>query len=81
VFRNKKEIDYANHAFTAAIVLIAPHNIETAKLEVIGEISSKLINDPSFLLKIKKSKRSILIETIEETLYNFYQQHNQTYKQ
>jgi mannitol operon transcriptional antiterminator len=76
VFRNKNEILYAGNYFIASIVLIAPVDIEQEKLEIIGEISSKMIDDPSFLHKIKKAKGAILSQVIEDALGEFFYKYN-----
>lgn len=72
VFRNNKKIIYGKYIFQSAIFMLAPTDVEKEKLEVIGEISAKLVNNPSFLHKIKKANETVLKEYIEKIITDFF---------
>jgi mannitol operon transcriptional antiterminator len=78
VYRNQHPIEYEGQTITAALVMLAPKDIESERLEVIGAISARLIQDPTFLMRIRKANEHIVKEHIESIVTAFYQEQSKT---
>ena len=53
IFRNNNDITHKEDVFNTALVLLAPTAVSKEKLEVIGEISSRVVSEETFLDDIK----------------------------
>lgn len=72
IFRNIKDITHDNKVFNTALVLLAPKEVSKEKLEVIGEISSRVVSEESFLQDIKYDFKEDLSNKIEEFMNQFF---------
>ncbi|MBU1020261.1 MAG: transcription antiterminator [Firmicutes bacterium] len=71
VFRNKSELSYREYQFDTALVLVAPKDVSKEKLEIIGEISSRVVSEENFLNDLKYSHEEDLYRKVEGFLNQF----------
>jgi mannitol operon transcriptional antiterminator len=78
VYRNAQPVEYEGQTVNAALVMLAPKDIETERLDVIGAISARLIQDPTFLMRIRQANEHIVKEHIESIVTAFYQEQSKS---
>lgn len=71
IFRNKNRLSYRDYQFDTALVLIAPKDVSKEKLEIIGEISSRVVSEENFLNDLKYSHEEDLYKKVEGFLNQF----------
>jgi len=72
IFRNKKDVSSNNDLFNTALVMLAPLEVSKEKLEVIGEISSRVVSEANFLNDIKYEDFDDLYMKIEGFLNQLF---------
>lgn len=76
IFRNKFNIQCGENLFNTALVLLAPKNVSKEKLEVIGEISSRVVSEEDFLKDLRYDTEEELYTKIEGYLSQFFHRKN-----
>ncbi len=72
IFRNKQVITNKDGSFKTAIVLLAPTDVPKEKLEVIGEVSSRLVSEENLLQDITYEYEESLRQKFEEYMNQFF---------
>lgn len=73
IFRNKNMIEDNNHKFDTALVLVAPLEVEKVKLEILGEISARVVSEERFLHDLRYVSEEELFSIIQKFLFKFYE--------
>jgi mannitol operon transcriptional antiterminator len=73
VYRNKFDIKHKDGIFNTALVLIAPKEVSKEKLEVISEISSRVVSEENFLSDLKYNDFDDLYIKIEGFLAQLFE--------
>lgn len=72
IYRNKTIIKDGSNRYDTALVLVAPKNIEKFKLEILGEISAKVVSEDNFLRDLRHDTEAQLYKKIQQFLKQFY---------
>jgi mannitol operon transcriptional antiterminator len=74
VFRTKNYIQVDEDEIDTVLVLLAPKEVSKEKLEIIGEISSSIVTQESFLHDLRYMAEEDLYHQVESFLYHYYTQ-------
>lgn len=72
IYRNKNMIFDEMYHYDTVLVLIAPKNIKQYKLEILGEISSKVVSEDNFLRDLRHDTESELYRKVQNFLKKFF---------
>ena len=76
IFRNKYMIHDDTHKYDTVLVLVAPIKVSKSKLEVMGEISGRVISEENFLHELRNLSESGLYKRIQKFLQQFFNKIN-----
>ncbi|MFU8786004.1 MAG: BglG family transcription antiterminator [Candidatus Izemoplasmataceae bacterium] len=65
IYRNNTAVNYKDHSIKTVLVLLAPKSVTKEGLEMISEISSKLVSDQTFLDQLSTSSMDIIYESFK----------------
>ena len=72
VFRNKYIINNDGHKYDTVLVLVAPHEVNKQKLEILGEISARVVSEENFLHDLRYKSEESLYKQFQSFLHKFY---------
>lgn len=73
IFRNRTMIQEGQHHYDTALVLVAPKNVEKHKLEILGEISAKVVSEENFLRDLRHETEQGLYIKVQSFLQIFFE--------
>jgi len=72
IFRNNLMIHDKDNRYDTALVLIAPEKVEKEKLEILGEISARVVSEDHFLSELRNESEEGLYNKIQKFLNKYY---------
>jgi mannitol operon transcriptional antiterminator len=72
IYRNKTVIKNNDHEFDTVLVLVAPEEVSKAKLDVMGEISSRVVSEENFLNDLRYQTQDGLAQKMQSILKKYY---------